>query len=60
MAEKIEAELLKPLNGCEIGSRAFYSEADFKRLEARGAVKKAPAPRNKKKLAPRNKSKGEV
>ena len=57
MADKIKAELLKPLNGAEIGSTAEYSPADFKMLEAKGAVKEAAAPKNKSANAPKNKAK---
>lgn len=57
----VKVKLLRPLNGAEIGSTAEYSEADAKRLEARGAVeivKKAEkAPANKAVVAPSNKSK---
>ncbi len=42
MADKIKAELLKPLNGAEIGSYAEYSKADFERLKSKGAVKEVP------------------
>lgn len=59
MADKIKAVLLKPLNGAKIGSEAEYSAADFKRLEARGAVKKIEPPKNKKAPAPKNKAKAD-
>ena len=56
MADKIKAILLKPLNGAEIGSEAEYDKADFDRLAARGAVKRAEAPKNKRAPEPMNKS----
>ena len=56
MADKVKVELLKPLNGQEIGSEAEYSEADTKMLEAKGAVKRASAPKNKMDGAPKNKA----
>ena len=56
MADKIKAILLKPLNGAEIGSVAHYSNADFNRLVAKGAVKAAEAPKNKEADAPENKA----
>lgn len=60
MSEKIKVELLKPLDGANIGDTAEYSEADVKRLEARSAVrrvKQAKAPANKEAPKPENKSK---
>ena len=56
MADKVKVELLKPLNGQEIGSEAEYSEADVKMLEAKGAVKRLSPPKNKMDDAPKNKS----
>ena len=58
MAEKVKVTLLKPLNGQEVGSEAEYTEADAKMLEAKGAVKRASAPKNKMDDAPKNKSAG--
>lgn len=51
MADKIKAELLRPLNGAKIGSHAEYSKADFERLKARGAVKEVPAKTESKRKA---------
>lgn len=62
MAEKVKVELLRPLNGLSIGSVTEYDEADVKRLEARGAVrrvKQAKAPENKAAPAHDNKGKAE-
>ena len=56
MADKIKAILLKPLNGAEVGSDAEYSKADFDRLKSKGAVKEAPAPKNKAADEPENKA----
>lgn len=60
MAE-IKVRLLKPLDGKAIGTTSAFSEADFKKLEAQGAVervsqKAAKKPKNKKAPAPKNKS----
>lgn len=48
----VKVTLLRPLDGQPEGGEATYSEADAKRLEARGLVrivkvKAAPAPQNK-------------
>lgn len=48
----VKVTLLRPLDGQPEGGEATYSEADAKRLEARGLVrivkvKAAPAPPNK-------------
>lgn len=45
MADKVKVELLKPLNGAEIGSKAEYSKADFEMLKAKGAVKAVDEPK---------------
>lgn len=61
MADKVKVELLRPLNGKAVGSIAEYDEADAKRLEARGAVrrvKQAKAPENK--VAPAHENKGKA
>lgn len=52
MADQVKVTLLRPLDGKPEGSDAHYSEADAKRLEARGLVrivktKAEPAPKNK-------------
>lgn len=39
MAKKVKVELLRPLNGAEVGSTANYSKADAARLEKLGSVK---------------------
>jgi len=52
---KIECILLKPLDGRAIGSRASFSNADYQMLRTKGAVKKAPPPRNKAAPNPENK-----
>lgn len=54
--KKIEAILLKPLDGREIGSRCEFSKADFDRLKRQGAVKAAAALKNKRAPAPANKA----
>lgn len=63
MADPVKVKLLRPLDGQPEGGEAFYSEADARRLQARGLVqivkaetKAAPAPRNKAEPAPKNKS----
>lgn len=58
---KVMAELLKPLDGREIGSSMELSQEDFDRLEALEAVraaggKMAPAPANKMAVPPANKA----
>lgn len=52
MADQVKVTLLRPLDGKPDGSDAFYSEADAKKLEARGLVRIAktkaePTPKNK-------------
>lgn len=62
MATRVKVELLRPLNGEEIGATAEYDQADADRLAATGAVKilgkaEATAPENKAEVtAPANKS----
>lgn len=58
-----KVKLLRPLDGKPEGSIVEYSEADARRLEARGLVrivqeKQEPAPENKAARAPANKAKG--
>lgn len=61
---KIKAELLKPLDGDPIGAERAFTKADFAKLEAQGAVKRAakavakaaPKPKNKMADPPSNKS----
>ncbi len=49
MADKVQAELLRPLNGEEIGTVVEYDKRDARRLEERGCVKilGPAAPENK-------------
>ncbi|MGV8951200.1 MAG: hypothetical protein ACOH2M_08855 [Cypionkella sp.] len=62
MATRVK--LLRPLDGRDTGSTAEYSDADAKRLAARGAVeilsdkveKAAPTPANKMAPAVQNKA----
>ncbi|EQA96842.1 hypothetical protein [Sphingobium baderi] len=54
----VKAILLKPLDGHDIGSEAEFSDADFERLKAKGAVKAAPEVKNKAEPAPANKASG--
>lgn len=61
MADKVKVELLRPLNGAEIGAHAEYDAADAERLAQTGAVKiiaekAAEAPANKMDKAPANKA----
>lgn len=55
MSGKVKVTLLKPLDGRAIGDTMNLSEADFERLEKRGAVK-VDAPAKKKKTASRSAS----
>lgn len=55
----VQAILLKPLDGQEIGATVEMSQIDFDRLEKKGAVakvKSASAPQNKMEAAPKNKA----
>ena len=52
----IKAKLLKPLDGHPIGSEREFSKADFDKLAAQGAVKRAEEPKNKAAAKPRNKA----
>ena len=55
----VKAVLLRPLDGLGAeGSIVELSQAGFDRLKARGAVKAAPAPANKKAAEPANKAGG--
>lgn len=52
----VRAVLLRPLDGLgEEGSTVELSREEFDRLKARGAVKAAPAPANKRAPEPKNK-----
>lgn len=56
---KINAVLLKPLDGDAEGSEREFDKADFDRLEAMDAVREAKvekAPANKQERAPANKA----
>ncbi len=62
---KVRVQLLKPLDGLEIGATTSFDAADVTRLVALGAVKRiassggarrAAAPPNKKAAEPRNKA----
>lgn len=51
-----EAILIKPLDGHPIGAKRTFSEADFKDLKAKDAVKLAPVPKEPdEKPEPKNK-----
>ena len=52
----IKAKLLKPLDGHPIGSERDFTKAEFDKLEAQGAVKRAEKPNNKAAKKPRNKA----
>ena len=54
----VKAILIKPLDGDAEGTEREFSQADFDRLVAKGAVKAAPAPQNKMEAAPANKAAG--
>ena len=61
--QKVNAILLKPLDGARIGSEAEFDQVDFDRLVERGAVKAAgplekaaKKPKNKAAKKPENKS----
>lgn len=53
---KIKAELVKPLDGEPIGAEREFSEAEYKKLAAQGAVKRAAKPQNKAAKKPANKT----